>query len=139
MRRVFRQILVLTVAFALVATAAAWRQCTGLQLAAAAATSTEHGFHGAAAHHDQAASQGEHDHHAMHAQHQHGMVDQVPPAADDHGCMKCCAMCTVANAVLPAADTAMIFTIAAHVFSGDHKAWSGNTVAVDPGIPKRIV
>jgi hypothetical protein len=25
------------------------------------------------------------------------------------------------------------------VFSRDHDAWSGNTVAVDPGIPKRIV
>ena len=128
--------MVLTVAFALVASAVAWRQCTGLQLAAAAAANSEHSSH-VADHHAQTAGHGEHDHHAMHAQ--HGMADPDPPVADDHGCMKCCSMCTVANAVLPAADTAVVFTISAHVFSRDHEAWSGNTVAVDPGIPKRIV
>jgi len=136
MRRVFHHVLVLTVAFALVASAAAWRQCTGLQLAAAVAAGNEHGSH-AADHHVQAAGHGEHDHHAMHAQ--HGMDDPSPPAADDHGCMKCCSMCTVANAVMPTADTTVIFTISAHVFSRDHDARAGNTVAVDPGIPKRIV
>jgi hypothetical protein len=73
----------------------------------------------------------------MHAQ--HGAADPGPPAADDHGCMKCCSMCTVANAVLPAADTTVVFAISGHVFTRDHEAWSGNTVAVDPGIPKRIV
>ena len=136
MRHVLRQLLVLTVAFALVASAAAWRQCTGLQLAAAAAANSEHSSR-VAGHHVQTAGHGEHDHHAMHAQ--HGMADPGPPVADDHGCMKCCSMCTVANAVLPAADTAVVFTISAHVFCRDHEAWSGNTVAVDPGIPKRIV
>jgi hypothetical protein len=136
MRHVLRHLLVLTVAFALVASAAAWRQCTGLQLAAAAAANSEHGSR-VADHHAQTAGHGEHDPHAMHAQ--HGMADPGPPVADDHGCMKCCSMCTVANAVLPAADTTVVFTISAHVFSRDHEAWSGNTVAVDPGIPKRIV
>src|SRR5690242_16858562 len=129
MRRVFHRVLVLTVAFALVASAAAWRQCTGLQLAAAVAAGSEHGAHGTS-HHAQAAGHGEHDHHGMHTQ--HGTVDPGPPAADDHGCMKCCSMCTVANAVMPAADTAVVFTISGHVFSRDHGAWSGNTVAVDP-------
>jgi hypothetical protein len=136
MRRVFHHVLVLTVAFALVASAAAWRQCTGLQLAAAAAANSEHSSY-VADHHAQTAGHGEHDHHAMHAQ--HGMDDPSPPAADDHGCMKCCSMCTVANAVMPAADSTVVFTISAHVFARDHEAWSGNTVAVDPGIPKRIV
>jgi hypothetical protein len=136
MRRIFHHVLVLIVAFALVASAAAWRQCTGLQLAAAMAAGSAHGS-AVAGHHDQAAGHGEHDHHTMHAQ--HGMADPGPPAVDDHGCMKCCSMCTVANAVLPAADTTVVFTISAHVFSRDHEAWSGNTVAVDPGIPKRIV
>src|SRR3954470_6698525 len=134
MRRVFRHVLVLIVTLALVASAAAWRQCTGLQLAAAAGV--EYGL-SAAGHRDHGASHGEHDHHAMHAQ--HGTADPGPPAADDHGCMKCCSMCTVANAVMPAADTSVVFTIAGHVFSRDHEAWSGNTVAVDPGIPKHIV
>jgi len=129
MRHVLRHVLVLTVTFALVASAAAWRQCTGLQLAAAAAANSEHSSR-IADHHAQTASHGEHDHHAMHAQ--HGMADPDPPVADDHGCMKCCSMCTVANAVLPAADTTVVFTISAHVFSRDHEARSGNTVAVDP-------
>jgi hypothetical protein len=40
---------------------------------------------------------------------------------------------------LPAANTAVIFTVSVHVFSRDHEIWLGNTVAVDPGIPKRIV
>jgi len=135
MRHVLRHVLVLTVTFALVASASAWRQCTGLQLAAAAAANSEHGSH--VADHLSQIGHGEHDHHAMHAQ--HGTDDTVPPAADEHGCMKCCSMCTVANAVMPAADTAVVFTISAHVFSREHEAWSGSTVAVDPGIPKRIV
>src|SRR5437762_1778472 len=118
MRRVVRHIFVLTVAFALVASAAAWRQCTGLQLASAIAAGSEHGSP-VAGHHDQAAG---HDHHAMHAQ--HGMADPGPPVADDRGCMKCCSMCTVANAVMPAADTAVVFTISGHVFSSGHEAWS---------------
>jgi hypothetical protein len=136
MRRVFHHVLVLTVAFALVASAAAWRQCTGLQLASAAAAGIEHSSH-VAGHHDQAAGHGEHEHHAMHAQ--HGVADPGPPVADDRGCIKCCSMCTVAGAVLPAADTTVVFTISTHVFSRHHEAWSGNTVAVDPGIPKRSV
>src|SRR4051794_33747422 len=98
MRRGFRHVLVLIVAFSFVASAAAWRQCTALQLAAAAAASTENGSL-AARHHADASDHGEHDHHAMHAQ--HGTDDSAPPSADDHGCMKCCAMCTVADA-LPA-------------------------------------
>src|SRR5436190_10830442 len=109
MRRVFHHVLVLTVAFALVASAAAWRQCTGLQSAATVAADSEHGS-SVAGHHDQAAGHGEHDHYTVHAQ--HGTDDTVPPAADDHGCMKCCSMCTVANAVMPAANTAVVFTIA---------------------------
>ena len=61
------------------------------------------------------------------------------PAADDHGCMKCCAMCTVADALCPpGVDTAVTFTVSSQVFFRDQETWSGNTVAVDPGIPKRI-
>jgi hypothetical protein len=132
----FRHILAFTVAFALVASAAAWRQCTGLQLAAAAAAaSVDHSSH-AMAYHAAAAGHGEHDHHQMH----HNTADDpAPPAADDHGCMKCCAMCTVANALLPAVNATVIFTVSVHVFSRDHETWFGNIVAVDPRIPKPIV
>jgi hypothetical protein len=138
MRRVFRHVLIMTIAFALVASAAAWRQCTGLQLAAAAVASIEPAH--SPGHHAQSVSHGVHDHQGMHHQH---VADNsaVPgiPATDDHGCMKCCAMCTVATALLPAANAAVIFTVTSHVFSRDPETWSGNMVAVDPGIPKRIV
>src|SRR5215212_8113805 len=96
MRHVLRHVLVLIVAFALVASAAAWRQCTGLQLAAASIE------HGSAGHHDHAVGHGEHDHHAMHDQ--HAADSPAAPAADDHGCMKCCSMCTVATTLPPAVN-----------------------------------
>lgn len=132
----------MTVAFALVASAAAWRQCSALQMAAAA-VSIERGSHGADRH-GQATSYGEHDHHAMHQQHvaddlAADVTKSAPPVADDHGCMKCCSMCTVANALLPAADTAVIFAVSSPVFSGDDETWTANLITVDPGIPKRIV
>jgi hypothetical protein len=60
-------------------------------------------------HHAAAAGHGEHDHHKMH--HQNAADGPATPAADDHGCMKCCAMCTVANALLPAANATVIFTV----------------------------
>jgi hypothetical protein len=135
MRRVFHTVLVLIVTLALVASATAWRQCTGLQLAAA--ISVERSPSATGHRENRGAAHGEHDHHTMHAQ--HGTANPSPPATDDHGCMKCCSMCTAANAVVPAANATMIFTVIAHVFSRDHKAWFGNTVAVDPGIPKRVV
>jgi|GEM_PF-5066523 len=133
MRRAFRHALVLIIVFALVASAAAWRQCTALQLAAAAAANVEHDHHNLKHRADVAG----HDHHAMH--HHKAADDPATPAADDHGCMKCCSMCIVANALLPAANTIVIFTVSAHVFFQGHKTRSGSTVAVDPGIPKRIV
>src|SRR3954467_4158838 len=108
MRCVFHHVLVLPVAVALVASATAWRQCTGLQLPAPAIGGSEHISH-VANHHDQASGHGEHDHHPMHPQ--HGAADPGPPAADDHGCMKWCSMCTVAGAVLLAVDITVVFTI----------------------------
>jgi uncharacterized protein involved in copper resistance len=134
MCRVLRHLWVLTLAVSLISSAAAWRQCTGLQLVTAAAAS-EHGSH-ATGHHADAAGHGEHDHHAMH----HNVQDDpATPAADDHGCMKCCAMCTVAIALPPAADAGTAFAVASRVFPRRHETKSGNVVAVDPGIPKRIV
>jgi methylaspartate ammonia-lyase len=49
MRRTFRRAVALTIAFALVASAATWRECTAVQLAAAGMANREHAFH--AAHH----------------------------------------------------------------------------------------
>jgi hypothetical protein len=129
MRQLLHRALALTLAFALVASAAAWRQCTGLQLAetaiAANAAPTSSHQHDAAAH-------GAHDHHA-----QQGPADQDTPAAD-HGCMKCCSMCSVASVLTPELAT-VTFTVTAAMFAGDGEKWLANDVAVDPGIPKRIV
>jgi len=134
MRRAFRQALALTIAIALVASATAWRQCTALQLAAAASIAADSI---ASNHHHAASDHGAHDHHATH---QHTMADDpATSAVDDHGCMKCCTMCSVANAMLPAANATLTHTASAHMFFQRHETWSGKTLAVDPGIPKRIV
>jgi hypothetical protein len=132
MRRVFHHAVVLIAVFALVASAAAWRQCTGLQMAVAAADHVQH------PHMTQSPSG--HDHAAMH--HQHGADDPAPPAApvmDDHGCQKCCSMCMVANALLPAVSSAAALKWTPVTFAGMTDRRTGNLVAVDPGIPKRIV
>ncbi len=123
------------IALALVTTAAGWQQCTALNLAASAAPAIGHASHATNQHADVA----DHAHgdHATHAGHSAG--DPVMPAADDHGCMKCCAMCTVANALPPVADATAPLTVSTHVFSRDQGAWTANTITVDPGIPKRIV
>ena len=135
MRRTFRQALALALAFALVASAAAWRGCTALQLTAANVANNEHASH-AAHHHGDIADHGQSDHHAMH--HQPAPDDAGTPAADDHGCMKCCTMCTVANALFPAATITVTFTVSTLLFSRNQDVWSGTSIAVDPGIPKLI-
>ena len=136
MRRVLRHVLILASALALVANGAAWRQCTGLQLAAAA-THVEHGSH-VVGHHAQTTGFGEHDHRGMH--HLHMAEDGAPPAtpANDHDCTKCCAMCTAAIMLPSVADSAVTLIVSSPVFYRDDETGSGNTVAVDPGIPKRI-
>jgi hypothetical protein len=127
MRQVFRRALAFAVAFALIASAGAWRQCTALQLVAAATAPAYHAPMAAG-----------HDHHAMMHQ-QNAAHEPAAPADTDHGCMKCCSMCTVANAMLPATGDAKIFTVSSVVFAPAPENWTGNLVAVDPGIPKRIV
>lgn len=134
MRRTFRQALALAVTFALVTSAGAWRQCTALQLAAANVANNEHASH-PAHHHGDIADHGQSVHHAMH--HQPAPDDAGTPAAGDHGCMKCCTMCTVANTLVPAATVTAIFTVSTLLFSRDEDVWFGNSIAVDPGIPKR--
>ena len=129
MRRVFHHAVVLIAVFALVASAAAWRQCTGLQMAAAAAAHAQHP--------DATQRPGSHDHPAMH--HHHGADGPAAPVTDDHGCRKCCSMCMVANALLPAAGNAVVLKWTSVTFAGVTERRTGYLVAVDPGIPKRIV
>jgi hypothetical protein len=99
-----------------------------------AAAVTEH-----VQHQHVAQSLGGHDHTAIH--HQHGAEDASPPAPamDDHGCQKCCSMCMVATALLPAAGNAVALKWSSITFAGVTERRTGNLVAIDPGIPKRIV
>jgi hypothetical protein len=96
----------------------------------------------AAAEHIVASSQhmdhqhGGHDQLAMH--HEHSSNPPAAPAADDHGCLKCCAMCTVATVPSPGVAGATVFVVTAAVFFSGGQHRSGATVPIDPGIPKRI-
>jgi hypothetical protein len=134
MRRIVRHVMVFALALALVANAAAWRQCAALQIATANRANIEHVSHGAH-HHAGPAGHGENDHHAMH--HRHAVDDPATPAADDHDCMKCCTMCTMANVSASANAVTVTFTVSTHVFPASEDVRSGNMIAVDPGIPKR--
>jgi hypothetical protein len=125
MRGIARLVLVWTIAVALVGSAAAWRQCPELQAAAAAVARGPSHVH--------ATDIGAHDHHAMH--HEHPATGA--PAAH-HDCIKCCAMCMVAGALAPSASETIVLTVLSILFGAGDQDWSGNTVAVDPGIPKRI-
>jgi hypothetical protein len=131
MRRVFHHVVVLIAVFALVASAAAWRQCTGLQMAVDASVHVQHPH--------MAQSAGGHDHAAMHHQHEAESPVSPAPAVDDHGCQKCCSMCMVANALLPAVSRGAALKWTSIMFAGATERRTGNLVAVDPGIPKRIV
>jgi len=133
MRRVLRHILVCAIAVALVGGGAAWRPCASLQRAAGTAA-MDHGAHAPSHHATTAAS---HDHNSMH--HDHGAPPvPVAPTADDHACMKCCAMCTMATLV-PLAGTATVpFRISSPVAWRPSQMPPDNDIAVDPGIPKRI-
>ena len=118
MRRVFHHAVILIAVLALVASAAAWRQCAGLQMAAVT---------GHAQHQHMAQSLDGHDHAAMH---HHDANDPAWPAAP--------AMCMVANALLPAVSSVAALKWTSIMFAGVTERRTGNLVAVDPGIPKRI-
>jgi ABC-type nickel/cobalt efflux system permease component RcnA len=133
MQRAASRVLALVIAFALVASAAAWRRCTTLQVEAAVASAAHAGHHTVADH-------ATHEGHAGHAmQHQHGAEGRGQPSHDDHGCTDCCSICTVANAPLPAQVAGMTFVATPAEFFTGFSDWTANTIAVDPGIPKHIV
>ena len=131
MRRVFHHAVVLIAVFALVASAAAWRQCAGLQMAVAAGHAQQHQH--------TAQSLDGHDHAAMHHHDANDPASPAAPAMDDHGCQKCCSMCMVANALLPAVSSVAALKWTSIMFAGVTERRTGNLVAVDPGIPKHIV
>lgn len=122
-----RYVLVWSMAFALVAGAAASPPCLALHMPAAAATSADDGHASHRAH----AGGGHHDRQTM------TPADHPAPPADDHACQKCCSMCTVPS-VLPSEPDSIARLAASPVeFFRGHEDWSSSTTPVDPGIPKR--
>ena len=137
MPRWLHQSLVLTIAFALVASTVAWRQCTAMQFAAAMSAAAAPADHA----HDMN-DHGSHDHgshHRLAMPQDRASAEPAVPTADDHGCLKCCSMCTVANMTLPVLADAVTFRISPAEFFVAYEDLTGNTIAVDPGIPKRII
>lgn len=124
---VLRLILVWAITIALTASAAAWSHCPEIQSIALAV-----GSH-SPSHHDHATG-AQHNDHQMH----HQRATGEPPSPGDHDCMKCCAICMTASALLPTTVETTSPSVSAVVFRPDHEYWSGNTIAIDPGIPKRI-
>jgi hypothetical protein len=131
MRRIAHCLLSWVMAFSLVASAAAWNQCTAMQLGAANAASYAH--QAAPAKHDHAL----HDHAS---QDHHAAQDNTPaaPAFGDPICMTCCAMCVLASATLPAVTGTAMFAVSAAVFFSTPESWSNSAPAVDPVIPQPI-
>jgi hypothetical protein len=128
MLRTVRLMLVWVMALSLVASAAAWTPCTAMQLAAAGIASSGH----PADHHASADGHAMHDHHA---------TPEDTPASTPTGdpvCTTCCAMCMLANATLPAATGAALFTISSAAFFRAAESWAASIIAVDPGIPKPV-
>jgi hypothetical protein len=127
---VIRVVTVWAIALSLVIGTTAWRPCVATALAAGnqlpiPANDYVHG-----------ADSNAHQHHGM----QHDPLPAAPahPGDDDHGCLKCCAMCTAA-AALPAGlleEAISIAGSAAPFPDGPHLA--GRMIPIDPGIPKRI-
>jgi len=134
MRRLVRHLLVYVMAVAFATSGLAWRHCAAAKIAAPAPIAAQSAGD-TAAHHDHAAA---HSHHGDHAvEHQPAAADPVPPATDDHACVKCCSICTVAGALPPHVDEA-IFALSSIEFCGKSDNRVGSTIRIDPGIPKRI-
>jgi hypothetical protein len=135
-----------TIVAALIVSGATWRACIAEHLPAASPVSAQQSHEHdppAAAHHEHHGddSDGHHGggHHGTAPHQQHAADDGVQIALDDHACLKCCSMCTVAS-VMPAAPNPVVeFTISAVLFSIEQSHRSDRIVLIDPGIPKRIV
>jgi hypothetical protein len=133
MRGLIRRSFIGLLALAFAASGAAWSTCLAAQQAPIAPVAVHHA-HDASAHHEHA---GHAHHHGDRGAIHHATTDEPSaPAADDHGCVKCCSICTMTAAV-PASAAAVSLIAATVVFSSEPDDHSAHAVRVDPGIPKR--
>jgi hypothetical protein len=72
------------------------------------------------------------------ADHHQGMGDPGAMAGDDHGCSKCCGVCTLVVAMTADAGNAAFFAVSPAMFGCRSEHCSDTKLRVDPGIPKRI-
>jgi hypothetical protein len=143
---VLHRFFVWTIVAALIGSGATWRACVAEHLPAATPVSAhqshEHQSHDAA-HHEHHGDDSDRRHAGSHhgaGPHQQNTVDDVGRIApDDHACLKCCAMCTVASIVPTDPNPVVIFTVSAVLFSTEQDHRSDRVILIDPGIPKRIV
>jgi hypothetical protein len=133
MRRALRYSLVWLLALTFAASGLSWQHCVTIQSAAAAPVAihqvSDATDHAHAGHHGP--RHGDHD-----VKHQHAADEPAQPGAADHVCGKCCSVCTVAGVVPPGAGNAL-FAISFVMFSFTTDDFTGGTIRVDPGIPKR--
>jgi hypothetical protein len=139
-----------TIVAALIVSGATWRACTAGHLPPASFVSAPPS-HAQPSHEHHSHAAAHHEHHGDDSDRRHGgghhgagprgqAADNPGQAAlDDHACLKCCSMCTVASIVAGDASPAVLFTISAVLFSIEQGHRSDRTVLIDPGIPKRIV
>jgi hypothetical protein len=80
---------------------------------------------------------GDHDNSGGHA-HQHHPAKKQEPS--HKSCLECCGICVTATSGLSAAPSFSVHRFGSAIsYSLESGVWSGQTVLVDPGIPKHIV
>jgi hypothetical protein len=143
---VLHRFFVWTIVAALIVSGATWRVCIAGHLPAASPVSVQrsHEHHSpAVVHHEHHGddSDGRHGggHQGTGSHQQHSADDGGQLALDDHACLKCCSMCTVASVMPADPNPVVIFTISAVLFSVEQDHRSDRVVLIDPGIPKRTV
>jgi len=106
-------------------------------MAAAESCPAEHHGGSQAAHVEHGAHAGHHDHAVDHV-HQHH-----PKKEQDTGhkaCLECCGVCVNVITGMPAAPSVSVHRFGLAIsYSLESGVWSGQTIPIDPGIPKRIV
>jgi hypothetical protein len=80
---------------------------------------------------------GDHEHSGDHAHHHHSDKKQEP---SHKSCLECCGICVTATSGLSAAPSFSVRRFGSVIsYWLESGVWSGQTVLVDPGIPKLIV
>ena len=133
MRTLISRFFVVLLAVAFAASGMAWQSCLALQPTPALDFAAQH-FHGNSS--QPHAQNGKHHHHIDTRQ---SGADTDQQSTDDHSCVKCCSLCIVSGVTPANASDAVVFTVSSIIFAFEKSHFFGQTVRIDPGIPKRTV